>query len=103
MCLLRTFLLYALLLPLSGWCQIAAIKGHVVDENGPVPFINITLKGTGLGTASDENGAFEMQGLEPGKYTLVVSGLGYQTHQQRIRLEGTDLTSLHIMLQPTSE
>ena len=96
-------LLVVLILPLTGWGQTPVIRGHITDGNGPVPFVNVRIKGTSAGTASDEAGTFEISGLDPGNYTLVVSGLGYQTWQQRIRLGTASPDPLHIILIPASE
>ena len=100
---LRTLLVFAFLTPMPGWGQTLELSGHVVGEGGPVPFANISLKGTTHGTATDEAGAFEIRGLQPGTYTLLVSAVGYQAHQQRLRLQGNGLDGLHIHLQSSPE
>lgn len=57
------------------------IRGKVlsITTNEPVPFANIIVDGTTLGTSSDIDGNFEIKGIEPGFRNLKVSCLGYKT------------------------
>lgn len=63
------------------------ISGHTVDKasNEHIGFINITVKGTTIGTATDASGHFSLKNLAAGEHTLVVSGMGYKTMEQRIK------------------
>ncbi len=64
----------------SSFAQITGtIRGKAIDENSkePLPFVNIVVKGTSYGTASDEKGNFEIQNLPEGTYTLNVSLIGH--------------------------
>lgn len=60
---------------------VATIKGKVVAAAG-VPLVGVTVKekGTGKGTVSNEQGEFELPGVEPGAI-LVFSYLGYDTRE----------------------
>ncbi len=55
------------------------ITGKVTDEktNDALPFVNIQLKGTALGTSSDVNGVFTISGVLEGSYTLVATLIGH--------------------------
>jgi outer membrane receptor for ferrienterochelin and colicins len=66
-----------------------AVSGVVKDDENRqgVPFVNIVLKGTQLGAASDENGRYIIRGIPPGEYTLVVSAVGFRTNEARLRIE----------------
>ncbi|RPH92138.1 MAG: carboxypeptidase-like regulatory domain-containing protein, partial [Calditrichaeota bacterium] len=57
------------------------IAGNVVDgQSGePLPGANITLVGTHLGAASDEDGSFYIINVLPGIYTVRVQMMGYET------------------------
>jgi hypothetical protein len=59
-----------------------SIAGRVVDENNePIPGAKIVLLETGQGTVTDADGRFKMTGkVIP--YTLVVSALGYEEHEE---------------------
>ncbi len=58
------------------------IKGKVYNakNNEPVPFANIIIRQTDIGTASDIDGEFKFTGIEPGYVELKVSSVGYETY-----------------------
>lgn len=58
-----------------------SISGSVVDAQTQEPLIgvNILIEKTLTGTASDIDGNFNIQKLEPGIYTLIVRYIGYET------------------------
>lgn len=75
------------------------IKGTVLDESGePLPFVNVTLKQSGnlkTGATTDFDGNFKISSLEPGKYDLEVSFVGYQTQKtEGIIVKGDKLLPL---------
>lgn len=59
------------------------ITGSVVDaETGePLVGVNVFLKGTQIGAATDLDGNFDIKKVPPGEYTLVVSMVGYAKKQ----------------------
>lgn len=60
------------------------ISGSVVDQNGQsVPGVNIVVKGTAIGTATDMNGKFFLV-VPDNSDTLVVSYIGYITKEEII-------------------
>ncbi len=101
--LFRPVFYLLLCLPFLGFAQDLVIKGHVADASGPVPFANVFLEGTSLGATTDENGKFELHGLQEGGYILVVSSLGYRTYRKPLRLKPDSAMDLHITLQPGME
>lgn len=66
----------------------ANISGHTVDKNtgDHIGFINITLKGTTIGTSTDATGHFFLKNLPTGDFTVVASSVGFKTIEQKIRL-----------------
>ncbi|MEF8845409.1 MAG: TonB-dependent receptor [Bacteroidales bacterium] len=58
------------------------IKGKIYNakNNEPVPFANIIIRQTDIGTASDIDGEFKFTGIEPGYVELKVSSVGYETY-----------------------
>ncbi len=56
------------------------IAGRVYDAEtkDPLPGANIIVEGTTTGAASDINGNYNIINLPPGKYSLVVSMIGYK-------------------------
>ncbi len=59
---------------------MGAIKGIVVDAETKESLIgaNVLIEGTSYGTATDLTGAFSLEHVEIGNYTLVFSYLGYE-------------------------
>lgn len=76
------FLLF--LLPILIWGNEESkgkITGKVVDETSrePIPGVNVTIIGTNIGTATDLNGNFEINGISFGMYQVKFSSVGYST------------------------
>ena len=60
------------------------VSGKVTDEKGDgLPGVNIVLKGTQTGTATDVNGKYSLN-IPDGKGTLVYSFLGYVTQEREV-------------------
>jgi len=81
------FLLWTLLVGSSLSAQ--TIKGIVSDANGPIPQVNVTVKGTTTGTVTDMNGNFTINTANSNAI-LVISYIGYLT-QEVPASGGTDL------------
>jgi hypothetical protein len=62
--------------------QQGVIQGRVYNANNnePVPFANIAVFGTTIGSTSDLDGNFLFTGLEPGYVELRVSSVGFETY-----------------------
>jgi len=68
-------------------CQ-TTIKGNIQsDKNQPVIGANIFFKGTIEGTNSDEQGNFLLTTALTGDNILVVSCIGYKTHEEPVKLQ----------------
>lgn len=75
--------------------QDAVIRGSIKDEGGsPVPGANVIIKGTNLGTTSDEEGAFSISASASD--ILVISFIGYKTQEIPVG----DQTALNVTLAP---
>lgn len=62
------------------------LSGKVTDQQGlPVAQATVAAQGTGSGAYTDQGGRYSLQ-LAPGKYTLVVSFLGYRSVKQTLDL-----------------
>lgn len=66
----------------------ANISGHTVDKNtgDHIGYINISLKGTTIGTSTDATGHFFLKNMPLGQYTIVASSVGYKTIEQPVKL-----------------
>ncbi|MEX0967543.1 MAG: TonB-dependent receptor [Bacteroidia bacterium] len=89
--LLVLFILHCLILVLaagkSGAQSTASVAGTVTGQEGEAAVgINIVLKGTSTGTATDVNGNYQLSGLPAGTATLIFSGIGYEALEQEVEL-----------------
>lgn len=80
-----------------------SLEGAVVDvKTGASLFgANIFLKGTLLGTASDDSGHFDISNLPPGRYELSVTMIGYETWKNPVVIRPGERTRAYIQLKPT--
>jgi len=69
------------------------IAGHVLDAatQEHLGFINVQLKGTSIGSTTDESGHYFLKNIPVGKQTLVFSMIGYKTKEIPITIQ-TDST-----------
>ncbi|RFZ85284.1 SusC/RagA family TonB-linked outer membrane protein [Mucilaginibacter terrenus] len=63
--------------------QAIDITGTVTDAKGPLPGVNVKLKGTVTGTVTDVNGKYKLN-VPDGSGTLVFSFIGYNTIEEPI-------------------
>ena len=68
----------------SSYGQTNTISGKIKSGSGVLPYVNIYLKKTKIGTTSNENGFYELRNIPKGNYTLIVSSIGYQTKTIKI-------------------
>lgn len=66
----------------------ANIIGHVIDKHTKehLPYVTVSLKGTTIGTTTDETGHYFLKNLPEGTFTLEVASVGYKTVRQEVRL-----------------
>ena len=92
-------LLYVLIFfPSLAFAQTGKVKGKIIADNNPVPYVNVTVLGTMLGTFSNEKGEYEISGLEPGNYTLKFSSVGYRTETRDVEIRQARVLELNITL-----
>lgn len=86
---------------ISAWSQNGTIGGVVTDAKTQETIIgaNVVIQGTTVGAATDIDGAFLIQNVKPGTYTLVVSFVTYKTHTVAdVVVESGNKTTLAITL-----
>jgi len=69
-----------------GHHRNSLISGRVMStEKEVVDFATVYLKGTNHGCYTDEKGIYHLK-TTAGEYTLVVSAIGYQTVEKKVKL-----------------
>lgn len=77
----KFFLALFLLFPFLASAQTGEIRGVVKNKNSnePIPFANVVLQNTTIGTTTDIDGKYSIKNLKPGFYNVQVSYLGFKT------------------------
>ncbi|HEY1192696.1 TonB-dependent receptor, partial [Flavobacterium sp.] len=80
------------------------IIGNVTTSDGdPAPFVNVVLKGTKLGTITNEDGVFEFHKVKPGNYNVLVSLTGYETTEQEISVNENTTTPISLQIKASNK
>lgn len=106
----RFWLVLVLLTGVSGWAHAqhsggVTLTGKVVDEKTgkPLPFANVFINNSTIGTNSDENGNYRLPNLSIGNLEMVVSFLGYETVKQTLRFEQPGVKTVMFKLREGQE
>lgn len=84
----------------SKW---GTIRGRVIDESDKHPLlgVNITVRGTVIGTASDKIGEFALKKLSPGNYFISFSMVGYERKTVGpVEIQGDESKVIEVSLKP---
>ena len=76
------------------------ISGHVIEDGTEdnIAFATVLIVETGEGTMSNESGQFEFRNMRPGKYTLRVSMVGYETSTKEVVVNKDYVSVVHFKL-----
>ncbi|MEJ2126440.1 MAG: carboxypeptidase-like regulatory domain-containing protein, partial [Candidatus Bathyarchaeota archaeon] len=96
-----TFLIYLMIN--SGIVFSQGIMGFITDaETGlPMANVNIVVKGTSIGTTSQDDGSYKITALALGEYTLESSMVGYKKAMVLVIVNADSLLRRDIELFPT--
>jgi len=91
----------------SGFTQTeeyTAISGQVVDKEtqGPIPHVNVIVKGTHIGTSTNERGKFTIEKVPSGTQTLQFSHINYvlQAYTRAFRPDISATIKIEMMSRP---
>ena len=84
--MLRKFALLVILSVLTNYLSKAqssnggVVEGRIFNQsnNEPIPFANLVIWGTNIGTVSDTNGRFIFTGVKPGYVRITASSVGFE-------------------------
>ena len=96
--------LFIFLAAIAAMAQDNSIKGFVYEEvtGEPMMFTNVYLKGTTFGGSTNENGYFNINRIPDGKYTLLITSVGYDTISEVISVAKGQSVSRKYFLKETS-
>lgn len=82
--------------------QTGTVEGTVTDAQSeePLPGANLRLQGTSFGAATNPDGEFEIEDVDPGDYTLVVSFVGYRTARVDLSVSAGETTTVTVPVEP---
>ncbi len=82
----------------------ANVFGHVINaETGEhIPFINIIVEGTRIGTITDASGHYLLTNLPVGRHRLIVQGMGFETTYKEFVAEEDVSIEVDVEIQPTA-
>jgi TonB-dependent receptor len=97
-------LLVAVLVGVSAEAQSAMIKGRVRDAQtkDPLPYTNVLLLTTGLGSSTDKEGNYIIRNVPPGAYIIRASYVGYKTVETKIDVQGDATIEKDFLLSPVA-
>lgn len=80
------------------------VSGSITDAETrqPIPFVNIVIKGTPLGAATDETGKYIIRGVPPGTYTLTATAVGFQSAEREVKIDAGGSAIANFVLAPTA-
>ncbi len=83
----------------------AHLTGHVLDEKTGehLPFVNVQLKGTNVGTVTDESGHYFLKDVPVGKQTIIFSYVGYETLELPVNIVEDKTTELKAVIREMSQ
>lgn len=87
--------------PSTAAAKVVELNGRVIDQESNEPILGATLlvRELGTGVETDANGQFELR-LAPGRYTLQVNYLGYQTQLNYLALYAPGFLDLRLQVLP---
>jgi len=85
--------------------QNSIFRGFVYEKGNqsPIPFANVTLKDTKIGTATNNDGFFQINSVPPGKYIAVVSFLGFTPVEIEVIIRKSKITTQTFYLEESSQ
>jgi outer membrane receptor for ferrienterochelin and colicins len=77
------YCIFFIVYQLSFSQQKQTLSGTINSDKEAIPFANILIKNSTMGTSSNENGDFSID-LEPGNYTVQVHAIGFKPQERNV-------------------
>jgi outer membrane receptor for ferrienterochelin and colicins len=93
------YILFICFLFISTFAVGQIIRGEITTENGDeIPYANVYLKKTKIGTSSNSNGFYELKNIPKDRYTLIISSIGFKTKIIKIHITNDKKITKNITL-----
>ena len=80
------------------------VSGKVFDDSGAtIPGANVSIKETGKGTITDENGGYSFSNIAAGTYTIIATNVGYKTFEKQISVKEGESVVADLLLEGESQ
>ncbi|MBU2649918.1 MAG: TonB-dependent receptor [Bacteroidetes bacterium] len=76
------------------------IIGHVVSEGKHIPFVHIVVKGTTIGTSTDETGHYQLINLKPGEVVIKAHAVGLKDQEVTVVIQPGETKEVKFDLEP---
>ena len=82
----------------------AHITGHIIDKSDGehIPFASVAIRGTTIGTTTDETGHFLLRNVPVGEHILMASFVGYERAEQTVTVVANKTIEIKFELAPQS-
>lgn len=103
--LIISILLFVAILNVFGQkATDANVVGDVKDKKSGehIPFINVHLVNTLIGTSTDHTGHYFLKNLPEGTYRIRVSGIGYKTVEQEVQIKAGKTIELNFITEEST-
>lgn len=82
--------------------QVGQVAGEVLDANTgqPIPGVQVSVEGTGVGTISNNSGRFVLTSVPAGPQTLRFTYIGYAPATREVTVEAGQTTVENVQLRP---
>lgn len=104
--ILKTLLFFLIIFSFSQnvIAQTGSLRGFVYDkDNGePIIFTTVYLYKTSYGTATDVNGYYNLANVPQGKYTLIITYIGYDTLKMEINIRANKILTQNLIIKKSS-
>jgi iron complex outermembrane receptor protein len=84
-----------LVVPVNTLAQSTTVTGTVTDSEGrSLPGANVVINESGMayGAATNSQGKYRIEDVEPGSYTIVARFIGYMERRKQVTLDGGEVT-----------
>ena len=93
---------FSILFSFKSFAHTSLLSGRVLNQADTKPIANasVFLNNTTIGDKTANNGTFILRNLKPGKYSLVVSIIGFDTYDQTVTINNKDIVLPDISVSP---